>query len=49
MRVAGRQPLGLVLPAGGRERRESSAYAVAGRAVHADAVLALVNKVVLDG
>src|SRR6266446_10938146 len=39
MRVAGRQPLGFVLRAGGRERREPGADAVAGRAVHADAVL----------
>ena len=30
---------GLVLRAGGREQREPSADAVAGRAVHADAVL----------
>jgi hypothetical protein len=31
MRVAGRQPFGVVLRAGGRERREPSADAVAGR------------------
>ena len=39
MRVAGRRPLRLVLRAGGGERREPSADAAAGRAVHADAIL----------
>src|SRR5580658_2169605 len=39
MRVAGRQPLRLVLRAGGGERGELSPDAAAGRAVHADAVL----------
>src|SRR3954452_24773608 len=39
MRVAGGQPLGDVLRAVGRERREPSADAFARRAVHADSVL----------
>src|SRR3954463_12533079 len=39
MRVAGGQPLGFVLRAVGRERREPSADAFARRAVHADSVL----------
>src|SRR3954465_11118531 len=39
MRVAGGQPLGFVLRAVGRERRETSADAFARRAVHADSVL----------
>src|SRR5579863_1662053 len=39
MRVAGRPSLGFVLRAGGRERREPGADAIAGRAVHADAIL----------
>src|SRR5664280_2781565 len=39
MRVAGREPVRVVLRAGGRKRREPSAPAVAGRAVHTDAVL----------
>src|SRR5450756_2891682 len=39
MRVAGRQPLGFVLRTAGGERREPSADAFAGRAVHAGSVL----------